>query len=115
MGQVRPKPSRQRQWRDLALRHFALLEEKGSYLRLPRVYGDQKECHLQLHPRIYRCPAGDEIRILPAGWHWKGRGMGRTGMGRRRGEKISGCLLPKPDIAGTGVVSAYSGSSRVLA
>jgi len=42
VGQVRLKLGRQHQWRELALRHFAVLQEKGSYLRLPRIMATKK-------------------------------------------------------------------------
>ena len=47
--EVRPQPGRQHQWRHLALRDLAPVEEAGGDLRLPRLHGQQEERLLQLH------------------------------------------------------------------
>ena len=64
--EVRPQSGRQHQRRLLALRDLAPVEEAGGDLRLPCLHGEQEERPVQLHDRLDRRAARDEIRIHPA-------------------------------------------------
>ena len=115
--EVRPQPGRQHQRRLVALRDLASVEEAGGDVRLPRLHGEQEERLVQLHDRVDRRAARDEVRVHPA--HGIGQNQRLDGrqsaVERRRRRRVPQGLLRGPGRAHSARIPAHSGSGRVLA